>query len=787
MAKNLVIVESPAKAKTIQKFLGSDYKVMSSFGHIRDLHKKDFSIDIENGFKPLYEIPEDKEEQVKKLKSEADKADVVWLASDEDREGEAIAWHLFEVLGLTPENTRRIVFHEITEPAILEAIKNPRSIDLNLVDAQQARRVLDRIVGFELSPVLWRKIMPGLSAGRVQSVAVRLVAEREKEIKAFVSEPYYRVVGQFVTAEGGEFSADLNKHLPDHDAAMAFLEDCREAEYKVSDVTVKPVKRSPAPPFTTSTLQQEAARKLGLSVKQTMRLAQRLYEEGLITYMRTDSVNLSNLALASISKEIKENIGDNYYKARHYRTTSKGAQEAHEAIRPTYISNHTITGTPQEKKLYDLIWKRTIASQMADAELEKTTANISVSGHKEMFVAEGEVVKFDGFLKVYFESTDDNAQAVPHDMKTLPVLANGDLLQASSISAVQRFTQQPNRYTEASLVCRLEELGIGRPSTYAPIISTIQDRNYVEKGEDKGQKREYEVITLKDGKLTTGKKSELFGVEKGKLIPTDVGMVVNEFLVKYFPSIMDYNFTAKVENEFDEVAKGNVVWNKEIADFYDGFHPSISKVSSLRLEHKVGERTLGNDPKTGLPVMVKIGRYGPLVQMGTADNVAKPRFASLQKGQSIETITLEEALKLFDLPRDLGEFEGSMVTIGVGHYGPYVKHNGKYVSIPKDMSPTAISLEEAIGLIMDYRENEAKKVLKTFDEEPELMVLNGRYGPYIVYKKQNVKIPKGKDAESLTLEDCRAIVADEANLSKGSTRKRASKTRSTTKKTTSKK
>lgn len=786
MAKNLVIVESPAKAKTIQKFLGSDYKVMSSFGHIRDLHKKDFSIDVENGFKPLYEIPEDKEEQVKKLKAEADKADVVWLASDEDREGEAIAWHLYEVLGLNSENTRRIVFHEITEPAILEAIKNPRSIDLNLVDAQQARRVLDRIVGFELSPVLWRKIMPGLSAGRVQSVAVRLVAEREKEIKAFTSEPYYRIVAQFMTGEGGEFSADLNKHLPDHDAALAFLEDCSKAEYKVSDVTVKPLKRSPAPPFTTSTLQQEAARKLGLSVKQTMRLAQRLYEEGLITYMRTDSVNLSKLAQNAISKEIKENVGEQYLKVRHYRTTSKGAQEAHEAIRPTYISNHTITGTPQEKKLYDLIWKRTVASQMADAELEKTTANITVTGRKEYFVAEGEVVKFDGFLKVYFESTDDNTMAAP-ELKTLPALANDDQLKAMSVNAMQRFTQQPNRYTEASLVRRLEELGIGRPSTYAPIISTIQDRNYVEKGEDKGQKREYEVITLKEGKITTGKKNELYGVEKGKLIPTDVGMVVNEFLVKYFPSIMDYNFTAKVEDEFDEVAKGNVVWNKEIADFYEGFHPSISKVSSLRLEHKVGERLLGNDPKTGLPVMVKIGRYGPLVQMGTADNDVKPRFASLQHGQSIETLTLEEALKLFDLPRYLGDFEGDKVTIGVGHYGPYVKHNGKYASIPKEMSPTAITLEEAIDLIKAQRENEAKKVLKTFEEEPELMVLNGRYGPYIVYKKQNVKIPKGKDAESLTLEDCRAIVADEANLSKGGARKRTARTRSTANKTANKK
>ena len=785
MAKNLVIVESPAKAKTIQKFLGSDYKVMSSFGHIRDLHKKNFSIDVENGFQPLYEIPEDKKEQVKKLKDEAAKADVVWLASDEDREGEAIAWHLFEVLGLKPDNTRRIVFHEITEPAILEAIKHPRSIDLNLVDAQQARRVLDRIVGFELSPVLWRKIKPGLSAGRVQSVAVRLIAEREKEIKAFVSEPYYRVVAQFAGDNGAEFQAELNKHLPDHDAALSFLEDCKTASFKVEDVNVKPVKRSPAPPFTTSTLQQEAARKLGLSVKQTMRLAQRLYEEGLITYMRTDSVNLSNLALGTISKEIKENIGEQYLKVRRYRTTSKGAQEAHEAIRPTYIANHTITGTPQEKKLYDLIWKRTIASQMADAELEKTTASISVSGRKENFVAEGEVVKFDGFLKVYIESADDKSTASP-DVHTLPQLNKGAMLSPNAINAIQRYTQQPNRYTEASLVRRLEELGIGRPSTYAPIISTIQDRQYVEKGEDKGHKRDYEIITLKGGKISSGKKSELFGVEKGKLIPTDVGMVVNDFLVEYFPSIMDYNFTAKVENEFDEVAKGNVVWNKEIADFYEGFHPSISKVSSMRLEHKVGERLLGNDPKTGLPVMVKIGRYGPLVQMGSADNEAKPRFASLQKGQSIETITLDEAVKLFELPRELGEFEGQLVTIGVGHYGPYVKHNGKYASIPKEMSPTSVTLDQAVAIILAQREAEAKKVLKTFDEEPDLKVMNGRYGPYIVYKKQNVKIPKGKNAEELTLDECREIVSDEANISKGTARKRTTRARSTTKKTTKK-
>ena len=781
MAKNLVIVESPAKAKTIQKFLGNEYKVMSSFGHIRDLHKNDFSIDVENGFLPIYEIPEDKEEQVKKLKAEADKAQIVWLASDEDREGEAIAWHLFEVLGLSTENTRRIVFHEITEPAILDAIKHPRAIDLNLVDAQQARRVLDRIVGFELSPVLWRKIMPGLSAGRVQSVAVRLVAEREKEIKEFHSEPYYRLAAHFQTGNGEEFVADLNKHLPDGDTATAFLEHCKDAQFKVADVSVKPTKRTPAPPFTTSTLQQEAARKLGLSVKQTMRLAQRLYEEGLITYMRTDSVNLSKLALNAISAEIKQGIGEEYLKIRHYRTTSKGAQEAHEAIRPTYIANHTIAGNPQEKKLYDLIWKRTIASQMADAELEKTVANISVQGKKESFVAEGEVVKFDGFLKVYFESTDDEKSAV-REVRVLPPINSGDELKANLLTATQRFTQQPNRYTEASLVRRLEELGIGRPSTYAPIISTIQDRNYVEKGEEKGHKRDYEVITLKAGKITHETKSELFGGEKGKLIPTDVGMVVNDFLVKYFPSILDYNFTAKVENEFDEVAQGNVVWNKEIADFYQDFHPNISSVSSLRLQHKVGERLLGNDPKTGQPVMVKIGRYGPLVQMGSADNKNKPRFASLQRGQSIETITLDEAVKLFELPRELGEFEGTLVTVGVGHYGPYVKHGSKYASIPKEITPTEISLEQAVELLMAQRDAEAKKVIKTFDEEPELKVMNGRYGPYIVYKKQNVKIPKGKDAENLTLEDCREIVADESNISKGTTRKRAARSKTTSKK-----
>jgi len=780
MPTNLVIVESPAKAKTIQKFLGKDYKVMSSYGHIRDLHKRDFSIDIDNGFKPLYEIPEDKTEVVKKLKEAAQRADIVWLASDEDREGEAIAWHLYEVLGLKPDKTRRIVFHEITQPAILEAIKHPRDIDINLVDAQQARRVLDRIVGFQLSPVLWKKIKPSLSAGRVQSVAVRLIADREKEIKAFESEPYYRVTAQFAAAGSDvEFPAELHRHLADHGQAEAFLQSCREASFAVDGVTVKPLKRSPAPPFTTSTMQQEAARKLGFSVSQTMRVAQRLYEAGFITYMRTDSVNLSQLALGAISKEVKATMGEQYYKLRHYRTTSKGAQEAHEAIRPTYVNNRTITGTVQEKRLYDLIWKRTIASQMADAELEKTTVDISISNSEERFVAEGEVVKFDGFLKLYFESTDDNNTAVP-DMRTLPPLQRGMALEDHEITATQRFTQQPNRYTEASLVRRLEELGIGRPSTYAPIISTIQQREYVEKGEDKGKKRDYEVITLKDGKLSKRTKSELYGNEKGKLIPTDTGMIVNDFLEKYFPGIMDYNFTAKVEDEFDNVAEGRVPWNQEIADFYKDFHADIERVSSMRLEHKVGERMLGNDPTTGQPVSVKIGRYGPLVQMGSSDGDTKPRFASLQKGQSMATITLQDALKLFELPRTLGTFEDAQVTVAVGRFGPYIKHNGKYVSLPKELSPTEVTLEQAEDIIKQHRESEAKKVLRTFDEEPELQVLNGRFGPYISYKKQNFKIPKGQDAAALTLEDCRAIVADEANASKGgAARRRAATTRRT--------
>ncbi|MGN0229313.1 MAG: type I DNA topoisomerase [Muribaculaceae bacterium] len=779
MAKNLVIVESPSKATTIGKFLGPDYKVLSSKGHIRDLLKKDFSIDVDQGFMPIYEIPSDKKDLVKSLKKEADAAEMVWLASDEDREGEAIAWHLYETLGLTPEKSKRIVFHEITKQAILNAIANPRPIDINLVDAQQARRVLDRIVGFELSPVLWKKIKPALSAGRVQSVAVRLIVDREREIQNFESETYYRVVAQF-KPEGGDVivNAELSKRLNTLAEAERCLEACREAIFTVKDVSVKPQKKSPAPPFTTSTLQQEASRKLGFTVSQTMRVAQMLYESGHITYMRTDSVNLSSLAIGTIKKEITETLGEEYLKVRKYHTASKGAQEAHEAIRPTYISNHDISGTAQEKKLYNLIWKRTIASQMADAEVEKTTINIEMSNRDDWFVATGEVLKFDGFLRVYMESTDEESGA-DDDLRVLPPLRIGQSLSTDLVTATQRFTQQPYRYNEASLVKKLEELGIGRPSTYAPTISTIQQREYVVKGEKKGVERSYDVVELKKGKISKKVKTELTGAEKGKLLPTDTGTVVNDFLMQYFGSIMDYNFTAKVEGEFDDIAEGKVKWNKEIANFYKTFHPTIEEVSGLRLEHKVGERMLGNDPATGKPVSVKIGRFGPVVQIGKADDNERPRFASLQKNQTIDSITLEEALKLFELPRTLGTFEDVDVVVAVGRFGPYVKHGNSFVSIPKTLQPQTISIEEAIDLIEAKRKEEANKVLKTFAEDADMQVLNGRYGVYICYKGSNYKIPKGTDTDNLTLEQCRAIVADEANAPKkkatrgGATRKKA--------------
>ena len=777
MLKNLVIVESPAKAKTIEKFLGKDYKVMSSYGHIRDLKKKNFSIDVENNFQPIYEIPSDKKELVAQLKKMASEAQMVWLASDEDREGEAISWHLYEVLGLKPENTRRIVFHEITKNAILNAIENPRSIDMNLVDAQQARRVLDRIVGFELSPVLWKKIKPALSAGRVQSVAVRLIVEREEEIKGFKSEPYFRVNAVFTTADGTEVKAELSKRLSSQKEAHDFLQDCIGAMYNVDDVTVKPVKKSPAPPFTTSTLQQEASRKLGFTVSQTMMVAQRLYEAGHITYMRTDSVNLSSLAINTITAEIKNKFGEQYLKVRRYHTNSKGAQEAHEAIRPTYIDKHTIEGTSQEKRLYGLIWKRTIASQMADAELEKTTIEIQPSTRSEHFVATGEVIKFDGFLNVYIEGHDeDNAEGDSEGL--LPALSVGDMLNNKDIVATQRFTQQPIRYTEASLVKKMEELGIGRPSTYAPTISTIQQREYVEKGDKQGEKREFITLTLKGGKITARTKSETVGADKGKLIPTDIGVVVNEFLTKYFPNILDYNFTAKVEEKFDDVAEGKLLWTDEINSFYTIFHPGVEEAMNMRLEHKVGERQLGVDPKTGKPVSVKIGRFGPLVQLGEGDAEEKPQFASLLKGQSVSTITLEEALKLFEFPRTIGEFEGKDVTVAVGRFGPYVKHDNKFVSIPKEYAPAAISLEEAVQLIVGKRDAETKKVVKTFAEDEDLQILNGRYGIYIAYKKSNYKIPKTvKNPAELTLEECKEIIESQDSAPKKTTTRRRATTR----------
>lgn len=761
MHKNLVIVESPAKAKTIEKFLGADYKVLSSYGHIRDLKKKEFSIDVENGFEPTYEIPDDKKALVKELKSAAKNADMVWLASDEDREGEAISWHLFDVLKLDPKKTKRIVFHEITKGAILKAIENPRDIDFNLVNAQQARRVLDRIVGFELSPVLWRKVKPALSAGRVQSVAVRLIVEREREANAFVCESSYRVVAIFeVKDKDGSISdvkAELSSRLKTKEEAEAFLQKCVDSTFRIEDITTRPLKKSPAPPFTTSTLQQEAVRKLGLPVARTMMIAQKLYENGLITYMRTDSVNLSSLALNTSRDEIISLMGEKYVKNRHYSTKSKGAQEAHEAIRPTYMSNVDIEGTPQEKKLYELIWKRTIASQMADAELEKTTANISISNDDRKFVATGEVIKFDGFLKVYAESYDDDNQE-DDSSKLLPPLVKGDEVKRKSIVATERFTQAPPRYTEGSLVRKLEELGIGRPSTYAPTISTVQQRGYVEKSNREGVKREYDILTLKGSKISAATKSEITGSEKSKLLPTDVGIVVNDFLMEFFPGIMDYNFTAKVEKEFDEVADGEKAWNGLMGDFYKEFHPLVNETMNKKSEHKVGERLLGNDPKSGKPVFVKIGRFGPVIQIGTADDEEKPKFAQITKGCSMESITLEEALEAFKLPRDLGEYDGKIVTVGEGRFGPYIRYDNSFTSIPKDISPMEINLDEAVELINAKKEAEAKKMIKSFDEEPELQILNGRFGPYISYKKKNFKIPSSQKPEALTLEECMTIV-----------------------------
>lgn len=768
MQENLVIVESPAKAKTIEKFLGKDYKVMSSYGHIRDLKKKELSIDLDT-LNPDYEIPEEKKKVVSELKKNAKAAKKIWLASDEDREGEAISWHLCEVLGLDEANTNRIVFHEITKPAILKAIETPRHLDMNLVNAQQARRVLDRLVGFRLSPVLWRKVKPALSAGRVQSVAVRLIVEREREIQNFVSEPYYRVNAVFaVTSDDGaknEVKAELSNRFKTHEEALAFLEECKKSKFTVSSITKKPLKRTPAPPFTTSTLQQEAARKLGFTVSQTMMVAQRLYEAGRITYMRTDSVNLSSLAINTSKAEIVRLYGEEYSKVRMYHTHSKGAQEAHEAIRPTYIDNVSIEGTSQEKRLYDLIWKRTIASQMADAQIEKTTVNIAIEseGGKTtndlQFIANGEVVAFEGFLKVYHESTDDE-DAGEEFSHALPIMHEGEELERREIVSTERYSQSPNRYTEASLVRKLEELGIGRPSTYAPTISTIQQRDYVHKGDRKGEERKYAVDSLLGLKITSKTKKEMAGADKGKLIPTDIGMVVNDFLMENFPEIMDYNFTAKVEQEFDKIAEGKAEWNKEMKVFYQGFEPEVEKVMNARSEHKVGERELGVDPATGKPVFVKIGRFGPVVQIGTAEDEDKPRFSQLPSDKSMETITLDEALELFKLPRTVGQFEGTDVVIGAGRFGPYVLHNKKYVSLPKDENPMTITLDAAINLIQKKRLQEAQRHLKTFEEDANIEVMNGRYGPYIAYNGKNYRMPKAlhEKASELTYEQCMDIV-----------------------------
>lgn len=785
MQKNLVIVESPAKAKTIEKYLGADYKVMSSYGHIRDLKKKDFGVDLKT-FEPQYEIPADKRKVVTELRAQAKKSEAVWLASDEDREGEAISWHLAEVLGLDPKETRRIVFHEITKPAILSAIEHPRHIDLNLVDAQQARRVLDRLVGFKLSPVLWRKVRPSLSAGRVQSVAVRLIVEREREIQQFKPESSYRVTAVFeVPASNGSITllkAELNKRFATRDEAQAFLEKCKKATFTIDAITTRPTKRNPAPPFTTSTLQQEAARKLGFPVAVTMRVAQSLYESGLITYMRTDSMNLSDLCLNSCGPVISSLMGDEYHQRRTYHTHSKGAQEAHEAIRPTDMNRQTIEGDTREQRLYELIWKRTIACQMADAKLERTTVNIAVSETDEMFQATGEVVRFDGFLRVYRESQGDDENANADESKLLPPMNEGEALQRREVVAQQRFSQQPARYTEASLVHKMEELGIGRPSTYAPTISTIQNREYVVKGDAEGTPRNYDQLTLQSDTISETTQSENVGSNRGKLVPTDIGLVVNDFLMEYFPEIMDYNFTANVEKQFDEVAEGKENWTEMISNFYQDFEPQVERTLNEKTEHRVGERELGVDPKSGKPVSVKIGRFGPVVQMGTPSDDEKPQFANLTKGQSIETITLEEALELFKLPRTLGELEGQVVKANVGRFGPYVQLGKLFVSIPKGEDPMDITLERAAELIQEKRLKEEQSHLKQFDEDPDLEVRAGRWGPYIAYKGKNYKLPKS-DAEratKLTYDECKKII--EAEAKKPATRGRGRATKSTTKK-----
>lgn len=763
MIKNLVIVESPAKAKTIERFLGKDFTVASSFGHIRDLSKKQMGINIEQNYQPEYVISADKQKVVDNLKKLAKDAEMVWLASDEDREGEAIAWHLAEVLKLDATKTKRIVFSEITKGAIENAIKNPRGINYDLVNAQQARRVLDRIVGFEVSPILWRKVKPALSAGRVQSVAVRLIVEREREIIKFNSEPHFKVVGLF--KGDAPVRAELDKKLDTEKQAKDFLESCVDAEFTVSDVVKKPSKKSPAPPFTTSTLQQEASRKLNFSVSQTMTIAQRLYEAGHITYMRTDSVNLSGMAINTIKKVVVEEYGEEYHQVRAYKTKTKGAQEAHEAIRPTYIDKHSISGSSAEQRLYNLIWKRTVASQMSDAKFERTTVNIDISTSKQKFIASGEVMLFDGFLKVYLESLDDEGEETIKGM--LPPLKAGEVLVPSEIVATERFTQRPPRYTEASLVKKLEELGIGRPSTYAPTISTILAREYVLKEDRPGVDRDYRIITLKGKEITQEKATEIHGAEKSKLFPSDIGMVVSDFLVEHFENIVDYNFTASVEKEFDEIAEGKLEWFSMIDRFYHPFHQNV-EVTLKESDYTKGERLLGTDPKSGKPVIVRIGRFGPLAQIGESNGEEgeKPQFASLLKGQLLETITLEEALELFKLPRTVGDYEGKEVVIGIGRFGPYVRHDSKFVSLKKTDDPLTIELSRAVELIEEHRQKEKEKFIKTFENDSEMQVLNGRWGPYIKYKKNNYKIPKEVIAQDLTYEECLKIVEQQGE-SKG--------------------
>ena len=766
MQDNLVIVESPAKAKTIEKFLGDDFKVMSSYGHIRDLKKKEISVDAKT-LQPCYEIPDDKKRLVAELKAKAKSAKKIWLASDEDREGEAISWHLCEVLGLDEEKTCRIVFHEITKSAILDAIQNPRHIDMNLVNAQQARRVLDRIVGFKLSPVLWRKVKPSLSAGRVQSVAVRLIVEKEREIQAFQSESSYRVTAIFLKQlkDGSlqEVKAELDRRFANHDDALAFLEKCKDSVFTVSSVAKKPQKRTPAPPFTTSTLQQEAARKLGFTVSQTMMVAQRLYEGGRITYMRTDSVNLSKLCLAASKEEIVNLYGEKYSKPRNYQTSSRGAQEAHEAIRPTYMNQPEIQGSSQERRLYELIWKRTLASQMEDALIEKTTITINIDGQEETFVANGEVINFDGFIKVYRESLDNESDDDnDNNANMLPVMKKGEMLQVKEIVSTERFSQSPIRYTEASLVKKMEELGIGRPSTYAPTISTIQQREYVQKGDKKGEERKYTVDTLKGTKIASKQKKEVFGSEKGKLIPTDTGIVVNDFLMENFPEIMDYNFTANVEERFDKIAEGKQEWSKMMKEFDRKFEPVVDNVMNARQEHKAGEREIGTDPVSGKPVYVKIGRFGPVVQIGSAEDAEKPRFAQLPKDITMDEITMEEALELFRLPRTLGKYEDHDVVIGTGRFGAYVLHNKQYISLPKEEDPLTITLEAAVEIIEEKKNQELQRHIKTFDEDPKMEVLNGRYGPYISFEGTNYRLPRNLHARvaELTYEECKKIVEE---------------------------